>query len=252
LNFENIDDFTDDLQVSWRVTGGSNDSVTVVDHYGGFNTIEYLSFAGGASYHGYQLGGVTYRMSTENVNPLDGTASNDMIASNRTGQVLNGFDGNDLLFGNQGFDTLNGGSGNDLLVGGPGDDELNGGGGDDVLRGGPDNDRLNGGAGIDRFVYDEPLIGFNQDTVIGYNGIGASKDVFDLSALLDANMDTFSNVPDFVRLVPFGSDILLQVDTDGPGFGSSFSTVATITGYNTPGNIVSIFSEGAEHQLLVV
>jgi Ca2+-binding RTX toxin-like protein len=252
LNFENIDDFTDDLQVSWRVTGGSNDSVTVLDHYGGFNTIEYLSFAGGASYHGYQLGGVTYRMSTENVNPLDGTSSNDMIASNRTGQVLNGFDGNDLLFGNQGFDTLNGGSGNDLLVGGPGDDELNGGDGDDVLRGGPDNDRLIGGAGIDRFVYDEPLIGFNQDTVIGYNGIGASKDVFDLSALLDVNMDTFSNVPDFVRLVPFGSDILLQVDTDGPGFGSSFSTVATITGYNKPGGIVSIFSDGAEHQLLIV
>ena len=162
MNFENIDDFTDDLQVSWKVTGGSNDFVTVLDHYNGFNTIEYLSFAGGASYHGYQLGGVTYRVSTENVDPLDGTASNDMIASNRTGQVLNGFDGNDLLFGNQGFDTLNGGSGNDLLVGGPGDDELNGGGGDDVLRGGPDNDRLIGGAGIDRFVYDEPLIGFRS------------------------------------------------------------------------------------------
>jgi hypothetical protein len=53
-------------------------------------------------------------------------------------------------------------------------------------------------------------------------------------------------------LLGSGPDILLQVDIDGSGFGSSFSTVATITGYNTPGSIVSVFSEGAEQQLLVV
>jgi hypothetical protein len=92
---------------------------------------------------------------------------------------------------------------------------------------------------------------FNRDTVHGYNGTGASKDVFDLSALLDANFGLFSNVSDFVRLAPSGSSVLLQVDTNGPSFGASFNTVATITDYNTPGNIVSVFFEGAEHQLLV-
>ena len=253
LNFESIDDFTDDLLISWAVPGVS-DSVTVVDHYGS-GTIEYLSFAGGASYLGYQLGGETYRMSTQSSSPLDGTAGNDVIASNTSAQVLNGFGGNDLLFGNAGFDTLNGDSGADLLVGGTGDDRLNGGTGDDVLFGGRDNDTLDGGLGLDRLVYAEPVDSFNtnRDTVNNYNGTGASKDVFDLSALLDANFGPFSNVSDFVRLVPsaFGSDILLQVDTNGPIFGTSFNTVATITGYNAPGNIVSVFFEGAEYQLVV-
>ena len=74
-----------------------------MNYYGGSGTIEYLSFAGGASYLGYQLGGVTYRLSTESFSPLDGTSGNDVIASNMSGQNLNGFGGNDLLFGNAGF-----------------------------------------------------------------------------------------------------------------------------------------------------
>jgi len=253
LNFENIDDFTDDLRISWTVPGDIDD-VTVVDHYGS-DTIEYLSFGGGASYLGYQLGGVTYRMSTQSNNPLDGTSGNDMVASNTTGQTLNGFGGNDLLFGNAGFDTLNGDSGDDLLVGGTGDDRLNGGTGNDVLFGGRDNDTLDPGAGLDRLVYAESVDTFdNRDTVNNYNGTGASQDVFDLSALLDANFGPFSNVSDFVRLVPSSSNssnILLQVDTNGPNFGTSFNTVATITGYNTPGNVVSVFFENTEYQLVV-
>jgi VCBS repeat-containing protein len=249
LNFENIDENTDDLLISWTVPGES-DSVNVVDHYGS-DTIEYLSFGGGASYLGYQLGGVTYRMSTQNNSPLDGTSGNDMIASNTSAQTLNGFGGNDLLFGNSGFDTLNGDSGDDLLVGGTGDDRLNGGTGNDVLFGGRDNDTLDPGAGLDRLVYAESVDSSNRDTVNGYNGTGASKDVFDLSALLDANFGPFSNVSDFVRIVQSGSNILLQVDTNGPSFGASFNTVASITGYNTPGNIVSVFFENTEYQLVV-
>jgi len=122
-----------------------------------------------------------------------------------------------------------------------------------VLFGGRDNDTLDGGLGLDRLVYAEPVDSFNtnRDTVNNYNGTGASKDVFDLSALLDANFGPLSNVSDFVHLQRFGSDILLQVDTNGPTFGASFNTVATITGYNAPGNIVSVFFEGAEYQLVV-
>jgi large repetitive protein len=137
-------------------------------------------------------------------------------------------------------------------VGGTGDDRLNGGTGNDVLFGGRGNDTLDGGLGLDRLVYAESNDFSNdRDTVNNYNGTGASKDVFDLSALLDASFGPSSNVSDFVHLQRFGSDILLQVDTNGPNFGTSFNTVATITGYNAPGNIVSVFFEGAEFQLVV-
>ena len=43
----------------------------------------------------------------------------------------------------------------------------------------------------------------------------------------------------------------VQVDTDGLANGVNFATVATLTSYNTIGNIVTTYFEGAEHQLTV-
>lgn len=128
LNFENMNDIVgqgqDDLQITWQ-TPPNGDTVNVVDHYhtgGSEETIEYLDFAGGASYAGYALGGVTYTISTDDSTPFTGTTANDLIAGKSSADTLNGLAGNDLLFGNGGNDILVGGAGNDLLVGGTGAD----------------------------------------------------------------------------------------------------------------------------------
>ena len=55
---------------------------------------------------------------------LNGTAGNDAIASDNTGQTLIGLAGDDDLYGNGGDDTLRGGAGNDRLDGGAGGGDL--------------------------------------------------------------------------------------------------------------------------------
>ena len=135
------------------------------------------------------------------------------------------------LFGNAGNDIISGGAGNDVLIGGAG------------------NDTLTGGTGIDRMIFEE-VGAANQDTINPYAGTGADRDILDLSGLLDANFVVGSVESNFVRLQDAGGGNLnVQVDTDGLANGVNFATVATLTSYNTIGNIVTTYFEGAEHQL---
>ena len=120
--------------------------------------------------------------------------------------------------------------------------------GNDVLIGGTGNDTLTGGTGIDRMIFEE-VGAANQDTINGYVGTGANADILDLSALLDANFGGGSVVSNFVRLEGAGANLNVQVDTDGLANGVNFATVATLTSYNSIGNIVTTYFEGAEHQL---
>ena len=141
-------------------------------------------------------------------------------------------------------------------AGGDGFREISGGVGgaegemDDVLVGGIGNDILDGGTGLDRFFYGETGT-TNQDTVNNYNGTGASKDVIDLSALLDATFGPSSNIDNFIKVTDTGANAVVQIDATGTGNFTSAGNVATLTGYGTVGNIVSVYLEGAEHQVQV-
>jgi Ca2+-binding RTX toxin-like protein len=140
-----------------------------------------------------------------------------------------------VLFGNAGNDTISGGDGNDTLIGGTG------------------NDTLSGGNGIDRMIFEEVGAG-NQDSINGYVGTGANRDVIDISALLDANFTNAQNISDFVRVDGNGAvtDAVVQVDATGTGNFSANGNVASLTSYGTLGNTVTLYFEGAEHQVQVV
>ena len=76
-------------------------------------------------------------------------AGDDTVHAGLGDDLVDGDAGNDVLYGEAGDDTLNGGVGNDALYGGPGDDSLRGGYGDDTLIGGNGNDAVYGGEGND-------------------------------------------------------------------------------------------------------
>jgi Ca2+-binding RTX toxin-like protein len=88
-----------------------------------------------------------------NVENIEGTRFDDILAGSSADNVLDGNDGNDSLAGGAGYDQLSGGAGNDHLDGGTGDDYLGGGDGDDVLEGGAGADSFDAGTGIDTASY---------------------------------------------------------------------------------------------------
>jgi Ca2+-binding RTX toxin-like protein len=93
--------------------------------------------------------------------PCMGRPSRSALGARRQRYLVGGT-GNDTLRGDDGSDLLLGGGGNDLLYGGIGQDTLLGGAGDDWLYGDQDNDFLDGGAGNDF------LEGYSgNDTLIG-------------------------------------------------------------------------------------
>ena len=173
-----------------------------------------------------------FSLSGVGVTPVIGAANPHVIGS-EFNDTLNGDLSLNTLFGNAGNDIISGGAGNDVLIGGAG------------------NDTLTGGTGIDRMIFEE-VGAANQDTINAYAGTGADRDIIDLSGLLDANFGVGSVESNFVRLQDAGGGNLnVQVDTDGLANGVNFATVATLTSYNTIGNIVTTYFEGAEHQLTV-
>jgi len=176
-------------------------------------------------------------------NPADGTIG----GGDATGDTLNGIEnlrggsGNDFLFGNSSANRLYGGAGNDTLRGE---------GGNDILVGGPGNDTLDGGLGFDRMVFNETGLS-NQDIINNYIGSGADRDTLDVSSLLDATFNNALNVNNFVHISVSGANALVQVDATGAGNFTTAGNVATITNYGTIGNVVSVYFEGAEHQVHV-
>ena len=137
------------------------------------------------------------------------------------------------LFGNDGNDIISGGAGNDVLIGGAG------------------NDTLTGGTGIDRMIFEE-VGAANQDTINTYVGTGADRDILDLSGLLDATFNG-GNISNFVRVDGHGAgtNSIVQIDVTGTANFTAAGNVATLSSYGTIGSIVTLFFEGAEHQVPV-
>ena len=88
------------------------------------------------------------------------------------------------------------------------------------------------------------------DTILHYNF--AEGDKLDLSALLNTNFGPTSNPSDFVKLEQQGTDVHVQVDTNGPTGGAHFVDVAVLSGYSmSNADIVRAVFAGQEHQLHV-
>ncbi|WP_421282136.1 VCBS domain-containing protein, partial [Aeromonas taiwanensis] len=226
--------------------------ITVLNHYSASgNAIESITFDVGQSYFGYALSG-TYNIQTGSNFDAGNGGSNDVVAGTSGSQTIDGgggASGRDLLFGNAGNDTLSGQNDDDLLIGGGGNDILNGNDGNDLLIGGTGNDSLTGGAGADRFVFAE--VGtLNLDSVLDYSF--SQGDTLNLSTLLDANFTNTSQVSDFVKLTQTGTNVTVQVDTDGSAGGANFVDVASLTNYGTSGSdVVKILFEGSDHLMSI-
>ena len=214
--------------------------ITVINQFaaGNNSVVEGLTFFGGASYLGYDLGSSTYTF---------GSGANSIQAGDSAANTMSGGLGRDLLFGNAGNDTITGGGGTDLLVGGAGNDTVTGGTGDDVLVGGTGNDILTGGGGNNRYVFAESGAA-NLDTITDHS----TKDIVDLSPLLDSHFGPSDNPADFARVVQNGSDVLVQADVDGAANGQNFATVAVLSGYGTAGaDLVHVLFGNTTHDMTV-
>src|SRR5262249_30574848 len=133
--------------------------------------------------------------------------------------------------------------------GGSGNDVISGDGGNDAIAGGIGNDTLAAGGGAVRFDFSESGPS-DVDTITDFSN--SAGDVIDTSNLLDANFGAGSVVSDFVRLVQAGSNVTVQVDTDGTGSGATWSDVAVLSNYGTAGaDLVNVYFAGANHQLSV-
>ena len=123
--------------------------------------------------------------------------------------------------------------------------------GADTLIGGVGNDVLSGGAGIDKMVINMTGAA-NQDTINGYVGTGADRDVIDLSALLDATFNG-GNINNYVKVDGngAGTNSIVQIDPTGAANFAPAGNVATLSSYGTIGSIVTLYFEGAEHQVQI-
>jgi Ca2+-binding RTX toxin-like protein len=120
--------------------------------------------------------------------------------------------------------------------------------GNNGIAGGAGNDTLTGGGGADTFMFADSGAG-NVDTILDYSA--GRNDKIDLSGLLDAHFGVGSNESDFVRLSNAGSNVIVQVDTDGAANGANWSDVAVLQNYHSAGNQVLVQFEQQTHQLTV-
>jgi Ca2+-binding RTX toxin-like protein len=172
-------------------------------------TLDNLSIANievaqitGANYSGWYSNQSVDNTTFANVVSLDGTvegtAGNDVIGSNYTGDpegdridnndaiasgaqpnddLVYGYGGNDTIYAGAGNDVAFGGTGNDRIDGGTGDDTLHGDAGCDVITGADGNDTIYGGADADA-VYgnagNDAVYGGSGDDYV-YGGSGDDK-----------------------------------------------------------------------------
>jgi Ca2+-binding RTX toxin-like protein len=237
LNFlAAVDSFGGDLVIDYN-----GQQVTVIDQLSGNGNAHLgsLTFFGGASYLGYDLGSSKYT--------LAGSGTDMIRAGDNADNFVQGASGRDLIFGNGGNDTIVGGGGTDLLVGGAGTDTITGGTGNDVLVGGTGHDILTGSGGLDQFVFAEAGLA-NTDVITDY----ATIDVVDLSPLLDSQFGLGDNFADFARITQNGSTITVQADLDGAANGANFVDVASLSGYGTIGqDLVRVHFGNTTHDLVV-
>lgn len=182
-------------------------------------------------------------------NTLTGTNKRDKLRGGDTNDRMIGKAGNDHMAGGVGNDHLRGGSGNDKLMGDDGQDLLAGQGGDDHLLGGDSNDiligdsgadTLTGGAGSDSFVFNSLSEGI--DTLADFS----REDTIDLRAIFArpefAGASDLDRFTEFVRVVQMGNKTAIQLDADGNGIATNFTTLAKLSNVSassiSPSNFV--------------
>ncbi|MFB2892388.1 SdiA-regulated domain-containing protein [Aerosakkonemataceae cyanobacterium BLCC-F50] len=188
---------------------------------------------------------------------LNGGAGNDILDGGAGGDRMVGGTGNDTYFVNvadsdtvvealnEGIDTVissvtyalssnvenltltgnaalegNGNGLDNVITGNAGNNILSGGAGNDTLIGGAGNDNLSGGTGNDVFVYTS--FGDRNDVISDFN---ISQDKLDLKGL---NLGANPVANGFLRFNQSGSSTLVQVDLDGTGTASTFTTLVTL------------------------
>ncbi|MBW7900200.1 MAG: hypothetical protein H3C26_01900 [Rhodocyclaceae bacterium] len=160
---------------------GSNDQVTVVNHFSGAE-IGSVAFSDGRVWGGAEINANLTNELTSGPDIYSGTEGDDSI---------NGLGGDDTLWGLAGNDLLIGGDGADTLMGGAGSDTLDG-------RGDAASDSMQGGNDGDVYLFGR---GSGTD-VITESGDAASIDVI----RLDAGV-----LPSDIRVVRSGVDALFQI-----------------------------------------
>lgn len=177
---------------------------------------------------------ITYTLDIEleHLNLL-GNANLNGFGNNKD-NILQGNGGRNIIYGFKGDDTIKGFDNRDGLIGNDGADRILGMQGDDVLRGDLGADVLFGGAGNDRFVYravtDSKVNASQRDTIMDFVR-GADKiDLRQIDASSSQSGDqAFAFISDQafsggggvgeVRFVTVGSDLRVEIDTDGNGTG---------------------------------
>ncbi|MBD1852316.1 DUF4347 domain-containing protein [Cyanobacteria bacterium FACHB-502] len=158
---------------------------------------------------------------------LFGFGGNDRQVGGAGKDKLSGGGGNDHLLGGTGNDNCRGRNGHDTLMGAVGRDRLLGNNGNDVLIGGGGKDILNGGAGRDTFRVD--TIEKVSDRVVDFN---SASDLIDLRGIFKSAQfaadNRFAQYHQYTKLVQVGANIEVQVDGDGKGSNTTFSTVLTL------------------------
>jgi Ca2+-binding RTX toxin-like protein len=189
-----------------------------------------------------------------------GTAGNDHIWSNGSGQTLVGNGGDDLfhigtntdakIMQSSGLATvetwagnytlasgahnvvamgdyahsITGNGMNNAMVGANGVDTLNGGAGNDMLIGGGGKDALYGGAGKDLFVY--RAMSEAGDTVKDFV---RGEDLLDLRSLMKAlNVTSDPAAAGIVKLADTATGTIVSVDIDGTGAGAAVNLVTIV------------------------
>ena len=204
-------------------TGGGTTNAAIE---GGFHEFAGSLYFSSYTSDGYELVKLSADDTFESYDINDGPSANSFVYGQDTG------------FAVFPHTILNGGAGKDIVVGGVHDETLYGGPKADVLEGRGGNDVLTGGDGADTFAFSASGAA-NVDIIKDYNF--AAGDTIDVSGLIGPNFGPDSNVGDYVRVVPAGNDLRLQVDGDGPDNGHDWSDVAILEGANTTGeNLVSV------------
>jgi Ca2+-binding RTX toxin-like protein len=159
-----------------------------------------------------------------------GEIGDDSLYGGGDADSMSGGDDSDFLIGDTGNDTLRGDAGNDTLYGGDGADSLVGGGGHDVLAGGAGNDTVTGN-GDDTFFFG--FLSEGIDTITDFSSASALEFI-DLSLIFFSvgSVVNAGNLAQFIQVTPAGAgaDCFLAVDDNGFTGGSSFTTIALVTG----------------------
>lgn len=152
--------------------------------------------------------------------------------------ILNGV-GNYDGAGNAAVNTITGNDGSNSLFGGSGNDTLIGGLGSDILEGGIGTDRLTGGGDSDTFYFASTTQG--ADTITDFQQ-GGGGDAIDISDILIGY--TAGHISEFVQITQSGANTIVKVDANGLVGGSSWVTIATLTGVNLGTDEATVLGNG--------